>query len=166
MFFLRQRTILINLIAMTVIWIIAAFSFYVNNTFIKYVPGNFENNILVMTSTDIGAAFLAGLISKRYTAKSLFFYYSMLSFAASLLMLLLVSKEQPNWTVPIYVGLARAGVVSTFTTIYLKHPGLFPTLFAVTSMGITNFAARLFVIMAPMVAEVPYPIPVIILTIV
>lgn len=41
MFYLRQRTVRINLIAMTLLWVISAFSFYTNNTFIKYVPGNF-----------------------------------------------------------------------------------------------------------------------------
>ena len=40
-FFFRQRNILYNIVAMTIIWIITSFSFYVNNTFVKYVPGDF-----------------------------------------------------------------------------------------------------------------------------
>ena len=44
------------------IWIVTAFSYYVNNTFIKYVPGNFEDNYLFVNCTDVLAAFMSGLI--------------------------------------------------------------------------------------------------------
>ena len=71
----------------------------------------------------------------------------------------------PGWYVPVLVGLGRFGVVATFTSVYLTHPGFFPTLFAVTSMGISNLAARIFVIMAPLIAEVAYPAPVVVITI-
>ena len=41
---------------------------------------------------------------------------------------------------------------------------MFPTLFSVTSMGIASFFSRGIVIFAPMVAEVPFPIPMIVFT--
>ena len=42
---------------------------------------------------------------------------------------------------------------------------MFPTLFAVTSMGISNIFSRSLVILAPMVAEVKYPTPIILYTV-
>ena len=41
---------------------------------------------------------------------------------------------------------------------------MFPTLFVVTSMGISNFVSRGFVILAPLVAEIAFPTPIIIFT--
>jgi len=156
---------LINLIFMTLLWSIAAFSFYTNNTFIKYVPGNFENNVLVMTSTDIIASLSAGALLGHFSAKNLFASYATMSAFAGASILMFVDPATPTWYVPFLVGLSRFGVVSSFTTIYLTHPSFFPTLFAVTSMGISNFAARLIVILAPLIAEVAYPLPIVIVTI-
>ena len=36
---------------------------------------------------------------------------------------------------------------------------MFPTLFGVTSIGIANFASRSVVIIAPLVAEIAFPVP-------
>ena len=46
----------------------------------------------------------------------------------------------------------------------MTHPSYFPTLFAVTSMGIANIVTRIIVTMAPMAAELDFPTPVIIFT--
>ena len=40
-FFLKQRTVIINLFAMTMLWVIQTFSFYTSNLCVKYIPGNF-----------------------------------------------------------------------------------------------------------------------------
>mmetsp|Transcript_11709 Transcript_11709/g.15902 ORF Transcript_11709/g.15902 Transcript_11709/m.15902 type:complete len:158 (+) Transcript_11709:1189-1662(+) len=118
--------------------------------------------MLVMTSTDVVAAVAAGQFVKLVSPKKLFFSYALLSALAGICLTLLVDKENPNWSIPVLVGLARLGVSCSFVTIYMTHPGYFPTLFAVTSMGIANLACRLVVIFAPMVAELDFPTPIII----
>lgn len=41
---------------------------------------------------------------------------------------------------------------------------MFPTLFAASAFGICNLTARIFTIFAPLVAEIPAPLPMIIFT--
>ena len=79
-------------------------------------------------------------------------------------MIFLVDKENPNWSVPMLVGMARFGISCSFVSIYMTHPRYFPTLFAVTSMGIANIVTRVIVIFAPLAAELDFPTPIIIFT--
>mmetsp|Transcript_27305 Transcript_27305/g.36541 ORF Transcript_27305/g.36541 Transcript_27305/m.36541 type:complete len:120 (+) Transcript_27305:1289-1648(+) len=74
-------------------------------------------------------------------------------------MLAFVDPEDPHWTVTAFFIFNRAGIIISFTLIYLAHPTLFPTLFAATSLGMVNFSARLLVILAPEFAEIAYPVP-------
>ena len=55
--------------------------------------------------------------------------------------------------------------MANFTIVHITHPMFFPTLFAVTSLGICNFAARFLVIFAPLIAEVAYPFPLVLITV-
>ena len=80
------------------------------------------------------------------------------------LAILCVNVNNSGWIFPVLVGLARLGVVGTFCSLWISHPRMFPTFFAATSMGIANFASRSIVIMAPMVAEIAYPIPIVVFT--
>ena len=74
-------------------------------------------------------------------------------------MVICVDYAHPDWKVLVYAGLARAGIVANFITVFIYHLGFFPTQFAATSLGISNFVARSFVIMAPLFAEVASPLP-------
>ena len=105
------------------------------------------------------------MLLSMFRAKHIFMAYSVMSAFSSASMLFIVDHNNPGWAVPVLVGLGRFGVVAMFTMVYLVHPGFFPTLFAVTSMGISNLAARIFVILAPLIAEVSYPVPVIVVTV-
>ena len=119
---------------------------------------------MVLSSADLVAALVAGRLLKVFEARTLLFCYSLLSAFAGFGMLLLMDVEHPNWTVPILVALARIGVASTFVSLYMVHPMFFPTLFAVTSMGIANFVCRIAVIVAPFIAEMYFPTPIIVFT--
>ena len=65
----------------------------------------------------------------------------------------------------IYIIFLRMGLTAAFTAVYINHPKMFPTLFAATSIGITNLIARSIMIFAPFVAEISYPTPMIIFSI-
>ena len=62
LYFLSQRTLLINLILMTFVWITSVFNFYMINLQVKYFPGEFTTNMVVLTSSDIPACLLAGYL--------------------------------------------------------------------------------------------------------
>ena len=68
---------MINQIVLSFIWVVTAFSYYLNNTFIKYVPGSFEDNYLMVNFTDALAALVSGYVF-QYMDKPrlLFFTYS------------------------------------------------------------------------------------------
>ena len=69
-----------------------------------------------------------------------------------------------TWIFSILIAIARFGDTCCYAGIWIAHPRMFPTLFSVTSMGIASFFSRGIVIFAPMVAEVPFPIPMIVFT--
>ena len=62
MFYLNQRTILTNLISLTIVWIVVAFNYFTIGLQVKYLPGNFESNNLAMVSSDIPAVLFAGYV--------------------------------------------------------------------------------------------------------
>ena len=63
-----------------------------------------------------------------------------------------------------FVGCCRFGLAGVLISVWINHAKMFPTLFVATSMGISNIIARVIVIAAPIVAEVTFPIPVIVFT--
>lgn len=48
MYFLGQRGILINLILITLVWITTSFAYYLIGLQVKYFPGNFTVNAMVL----------------------------------------------------------------------------------------------------------------------
>lgn len=67
-----------------------------------------------------------------------------------------------NWLFYVLVSIMRFGDTCCYAGIWIAHPRMFPTLFAVTSMGIASFFSRGCVILAPMVAEIAFPTPMIV----
>ena len=120
--------------------------------------------MLVMFCADIVAALTAGALLQYFTPKKLFFFYFLIAGIAGACMIFYIDKENPNQLVLLLVGLSRLGISCSFISVYMTHPGYFPTLFAVTSMGIANIITRVVVIVAPLVAELDFPTPMIIFT--
>ena len=59
---------------------------------------------------------------------------------------------------------AKFGVASSFCIVFIAHASIFPTMFAATSFGFCNFMARAFSAVAPLLAEVDQPVPMICFT--
>lgn len=108
---------------------------------------------------------MGGLLLKRYSAKKVFAFSSILQCLAGMMIVCLTSVSDPSYTFLILVACARGGVCSLFIALFTEHPKMFPTLFGVTSIGICNFASRSSVILAPVIAEIKFPVPIIIFTI-
>jgi hypothetical protein len=160
MFYLSYGTILSNLALLTIIWMIVGFNYYLIGTTIKYLPGNFEYNMLAMVSSDMLICLIGGyLVRVGFQAKKLMSGYMLLAAVASISMVQFVEIENSGIEMPILVALARMGIAATFMTLYLTHPDMFPTLFAATSIGIANFVCRSCVIASPLIAEIEFPKP-------
>lgn len=65
---------------------------------------------------------------------------------------------------PPFVVITKLGIAGGFNLVYQAALDVFPTLFCGTAIGICNFFARVISIFAPIVAEQPAPLPMIILT--
>ena len=162
MFYLRQRDILVNLILITVIWVSVTFNYYMINFQVKYFPGSFDVNTIAMFGSDIPFCLLAGFLISILQTRTVFMIFHTIQIFASLTVLAFIDPDNPGLAFPFLIALARGGVIATFVTVWVAHPKMFPTLFAVTSMGISNIFSRSIVILAPMIAEVAFPTPIII----
>lgn len=146
------------------IWTSASFNYYMLNLQVKHFPGKTTTNVMVLMGADIPASILAGYLFSRYKARTLFtIFYSIQSLAGlSILMLTFFGNIHGTTVFSILVAIARFGDTSCYAGIWIAHPRMFPTLFAVTSMGIASCVSRGFVVLAPMVAEFAFPIPIIV----
>jgi len=127
---------------------------------VKYFPGDFTVNAMVLQMADIFAYSISGWLVNRFQAKSLFFTFFIIAATAGLCIAIIGSHEaEVGWAFTFLVILAKLGISANFNIVYIAHAKMFPTLFAVTSMGIVNFAAKLSITIAPLVAEVHAPIP-------
>ena len=68
-------------------------------------------------------------------------------------LLLLSVKEGSDFIFAFFVLIAKFGVSGAFNGVYIGNVQLFPTLFAVTAIGIVNLVARVAAIFAPLAAE-------------
>ena len=149
---------------MTMAWIACAFNFYLTGILVKYFPGDFNFNNFVMFASDISGVLLAGYLCQKWIPKVFFALFFGIQIFAGLSIVLFVDNGNPGWSMPFFVGCCRFGVAGAFVGVWINHAKMFPTLFVATSMGISNIFARVFVVASPMIAEVTYPIPVIIFT--
>ena len=60
---------------MTIVWITVAFNYYMINLQVKYFPGDFSVNMMVMTASDIPACLLAGYLVTKYSPRRVFLIF-------------------------------------------------------------------------------------------
>ena len=79
-------------------------------------------------------------------------------------LLLIKNGEESNFLTPILIMSCKFGISAAFNVVYIATAQMFNSKVAATAFGICNFFARLTTIMAPMVAEWPSPLPILILS--
>lgn len=57
------------------------------------------------------------------------------------------------------IMVTNLGVVISFDLAYLINPELFPTVLLATAYGVLNVFGRLITILAPIIAKLPHPLP-------
>ena len=58
-----------------------------------------------------------------------------------------------------FVLLAKFGISIAFNNVYLATPMAFPTALTGTAFGICNVVARVATVLSPLIAETPFPAP-------
>jgi len=74
---------------------------------------------------------------------------------------LMIFGDSNKNLIPVFVLFSKAGVTATFNLSYLANSQIFPAIFAGTAFGICNIGAKFTTILAPLMAEVKPPVPMI-----
>ncbi len=61
--------------------------------------------------------------------------------------------------VPVFIVCSRIGTMMAFNVVYASNNQFFPTRYLATTFGIVNFISHLISVGAPILAEVPHPLP-------
>lgn len=152
----------LNLSILLIAWIVSSFDYYLINSMIKYLPGDFFVNALTTNAADLPLVIVAGICYQKLGIK---FSLSIAFSAAALgsLSLILFAQESPN-LVPYMLLFSKGGVKLSFLVCFFANSQIFPAIFAGTALGICNAGAKIATIFSPYMAEVDPPLPMIIFT--
>ena len=89
----------------------------------------------------------------------------LMSFLSSFLTLAYGLKHQDGWLFIVIWQFLQFGTSCAFQILYVSHSSVFPTLFSSTSFGFLNFVSRFATAIAPLVSNVPEPVPMITATV-
>lgn len=134
--------------------------YYFIGYYIIYLPGNVYRNTFGSGCSEVVAVTCGGILYSFFAAKKSF----QISYVVSILGGILILWVGHNYLslMPVFVILAKFGVSSGFLVSYTSTMDLFPTLFCATAFGICNFMSCFVTILAPYMAQMTAPIPMII----
>jgi hypothetical protein len=92
-FYLRQRTVLINLIVMSYMWASVSFCYYMVSFQIKYLPGDIYTNGIASSISEILAYFCSGLVYRYLKIRLSFCVSFAVGLVGGLLILFLGSSH-------------------------------------------------------------------------
>lgn len=124
----------------------------------KYIPGNVFVNTTVSSLSEVSSHVTTYFLFKRYGPRKCLIYCYFISALTAFLLILAESAKMVS-VVPILVLGAKFGVSAAFLGVYMANVKIFPTEYLGTIFGICNVVARGSTILAPMVAEMSNPVP-------
>ena len=128
------------------------------NFYLKYMPGSIYTNSVVSSVSETVAHWMAGcIVVKLGSVNGL----STANFLTVLSAAGLWASTASAWAdpVPFTVLAAKFGTGAAFAMLYMSTLQYFPNRFMGRVFGTCNVTARFVTIMAPMVAELPSPVP-------
>ena len=135
--------------------ITCSFCYYLINFYVKYIPGSIYTNQIVNSLSEVVANAFALAVVNKFGIKSGF----AISYLACALACILVMVSTDGILIPIGVLGAKASITIAFTFLYFSMVNYFDSAFLGFVMGISNVVGRLSTILAPVIAEMPDPIP-------
>ena len=156
-YFKRCRN-LANLLIFIYLFCGVSFSYYLLNFYMKYIPGNVYVNTIVASIAEAVSHFITLCLFKLLGARNSIITVNVVTGVATTVLWLAEVKGFIK-EVPFFILLAKFGVVSFFTLMYLGTLVYFPSRYLGAVFGVCNTAARATTILAPMVAEINTPVP-------
>ena len=151
---------MINLIILVAVWIASSFNFYLINFQLKSIKGNVFLNTFVSALSEIPAIAIGGILYAKIGIKLTLVGAFGIAIIGSTSLVILGNNNVD--LIPIFILLAKSGVSATFNICYLANSQIFPAIFAGTAFGICNIGAKLATMLAPLLAELSEPVPMII----
>lgn len=163
----EDKDLVFNLFAMSCIWSICSFSFYLGKFQLKHVAGDVFRNSFFSSIADTLAKPVGFYLYRKLQAKRALSFLFTLSLIGSIPVIFSETASQGynDYVVPACLFVMNFGTSAIFGNLYIGHMDLFPVVFSNTSMGICNILARLCTVFAPIVAEIDEPTPEIIFSI-
>ena len=155
LYYLKQKAIAINLVVMTCNWLTVSFCYYLITYEMKYLPGNIFFNSYASCTAEFLSTIFYGVVLQYLGLKWGLIATNCLACTGTLLMIVWGWHAPGEWVLPILILFVKIGLNGMFFCLYLGNNMVFPTLFAVTAMGISNAIAKVATIGAPLLAEVP-----------
>ena len=152
-----DRTIVVNLILMTVFWTTCSLDYYMILFFLKYLPGNIYINTTLSGLADTLAYGLSGFVMQKFGVKLAFMVSFILASCGGLLLIIFFQAD--GALIAVFVLFTKIGIALAFNLCYLAMPALFPPEIKATAFGVCNLFARFATIVSPEIAELPDPAP-------
>ena len=155
------RKLYLNLLIMSVIMIASQFNYYLINFNIKYLPGNLFMNQIITGISEISFFAFSYSMYQKLGLKRSFILGFMFAVAGSVPLIFIREGD----AIPAMILLARVGIAYTINISYLAFAFLFPPILSQTVFGFAKTVGRSATILAPMVAEMKQPVPMVIFTV-
>lgn len=157
-FLTSQCLNLTNLLIFVYLFCAASFNYYLLNYYLKYMPGSIYTNSIVSSISETVAHWMAGwIVLKLGSVNGLTGANALATLSAAALWL--STANEMAGPVPYTVLAAKFGTGAAFAMLYMSTLQYFPNRYMGRVFGTCNVTARFVTIMAPMVAELPSPIP-------
>lgn len=138
-----------------------SFSFYLLNFLVKQLKGDMTVNAIAANISDFTSCMGCFMLYNNFKMKNAF----LISYTVNILglVLLIVLRDYDSVVLmPFVMFICKVGIASGFLMSMMAVITLMPTILSSTIYGACSVLARFFTMAAPIVAEQPQPVPVLI----
>ena len=130
----------------------------------KYFPGSVFLNMSLSSISSCLAPPAYALMQKGFNMNmkqilSIFFIITVMGSLPLIYTSSVSSAFYLDYVVPASILVLSFGYCGAFMSLFLGHFDLFPVVFSTTTLGICNVFARFATVGAPLIAEIPEPLP-------
>ena len=152
-----------NLGIFVVQWITGVYAYYNIYFQLKYFKGDIFTNVIIAGVSEMTSNVIAGLIFQRIGLRNTYLVSLTLGFICSTIFFTFGHAFES--LIPFLLLGAFFGYTSVLLINWIATPHLFPVLYASSCQGFCNAIARCAAILAPQLAELDQPIPMIIVSV-
>jgi MFS family permease len=147
------------MIVMNITWSAVSFGYFMIGYYMKYVPGNIYQNIILSTLADMISNIFSGILSNFIGTKKSMTLSFLFACVSGFILVYYEDSDNSN-LIMILVLLTKLGITSAYNLCYLATAEYFPIRYASTIFGQCNVIARFATILSPIIAEIEQPNPI------